>query len=169
MSRRLATRRRGSTALEFVLVGIPVMFVLFSLFEEARGMWTYQMLAYAIREGTRYCSVHGKGCASPNTCSVTIGQIATYIQTAGPLIDPISTLTLTPASGSATSGSITSLKTNTTVWPPSAANTPGQTVQLTINYPFQTILAVFWVGSGPPLNDDQTFHLKASSKQPIQY
>ena len=30
-------RERGSTALEFVLVGIPMMFILFSLFEAARG------------------------------------------------------------------------------------------------------------------------------------
>jgi hypothetical protein len=162
-------KRKGSTALEFVLVGIPVMFVLFSLFETARGMWTYQMLAYAIREGTRYAAMHGKGCASPNTCSVTVGQLASYIQTAGPLIDPISTLTFTPATGSAISGSITSLKTNSTTWPPSTANTPGQSVSISVSYPFQTVLAMFWVGQGPPLNDSQTFNLKASSTEPIQY
>ena len=54
--------------LEFVLVGIPLIFVILSIFEIARGMWTYQTLAFAVREGTRYAIMHGKGCASPNTC-----------------------------------------------------------------------------------------------------
>jgi Flp pilus assembly protein TadG len=169
MTSRSSAQRRGSTALEFVLVGIPVMFVLFSLFELARGMWTYQMLAYAIREGTRYTAMHGSGCASPNTCQVTVGQIATYIQTAGPLIDPVSTLTLTPAAGTATTGSITTLKTSTTVWPPSSANAPGNTIKISIRYPFRTILAMFWAGSGSPLNDSQTFNLGASSTQAVQF
>jgi hypothetical protein len=65
--------------LEFVLIGIPVIFVLISIFEIARGMWTYHTMAYAVREGVRYASVHGKGCASPNTCQVTIGQITSVI------------------------------------------------------------------------------------------
>jgi Flp pilus assembly protein TadG len=164
-----ANRRRGSTALEFVLVGIPMLFILFSLFEAARGMWTYQMLAYAIREGTRYASVHGKGCASPNTCQVTIGQLVTYIRTAGPLIDASSTVTFTPATGSVTSGTVTALSTNTAIWPPSTANTAGQTVQISIVYPFRTILAMFWAGAGQPLNDSQTFNLGASSAEPIQF
>jgi hypothetical protein len=162
-------RRRGSTALEFALVGIPIMFILFSLFEAARGMWTYQMLAYAIREGTRYAAMHGQGCASPNTCQVTVGTIASYIQTAGPLIDPSSTLTFTPASGTPISGSITTLKSNTTTWPPSGANAEGQTVKISIKYPFQTTLALFWAGAGPPLNDSQTFSLVASSAETIQF
>jgi Flp pilus assembly protein TadG len=66
--KRLLGGRKGSTALEFALVGIPLLFILFSLFEAARGMWTYQMMAYAVREGTRYAAMHGKGWASPNTC-----------------------------------------------------------------------------------------------------
>jgi hypothetical protein len=113
--------------------------------------------------------MHGKGCASPNTCSLTIGQIASYIQTAGPLISSASTLTFTPASGSATSGTISSLSSSSTVWPPSAANAVGQTVQISVSYPFRTILAVFWVGAGRPINDSQTFTLRASSAEPIQF
>ena len=66
-SRRNRTRR-GSSILEFVLVGIPIIFVLISLFEISRGMWTYHTMAYAVREGVCYATVHGKGCASPNTC-----------------------------------------------------------------------------------------------------
>jgi hypothetical protein len=38
-------------------------------------MWTYHTLAYAVKEGTRYASVHGKGCEAPNTCTKTVAQI----------------------------------------------------------------------------------------------
>ena len=162
-------RERGSTALEFVLVGIPMMFILFSLFEAARGMWTYQMLAYAVREGTRYASTKGKGCASPNTCQVKIKDLVSYVQTAGPLIDASSTMTFTPATGTAITGTISALSSNTTVWPPSGANVPGQTVKISVTYPFRTILAMFWAGAGAPLNDSQTFTLGASSAEPIQF
>ena len=157
--------RKGSTAVEFVLVGIPLLFILFSLFEAARGMWTYQMMAYAVREGTRYAAMHGKGCASPNTCQVTIGNIATYIQTAGPLINSGSTLTLTPASGTATSDTIANLKTNTTIWPPTSSYAPGQTVKLSITWGFRTIIPIFWSRSG----NATTFYLVATSAEPVQF
>ncbi len=156
--------------LEFTLVGIGIIFVFISFFEIARGMWTYQALAYAVREGTRYATVHGKNCDTPNTCRVTIGQITTVIKTAGPGLDPDqTTVTFTPASGTATSGTMTSLLTNSTAWPPSTAYTPGQNVQISMVYPFRTILAMFWVGAGRPLDDSQVFHLSASSTEAIQF
>ena len=46
-------RSRGATILEFSLVGIGLIFVILSFFEVSRGMWTYQTLAYAVREGER--------------------------------------------------------------------------------------------------------------------
>ncbi|HJT89801.1 MAG TPA: TadE family protein [Bryobacteraceae bacterium] len=156
--------------LEFTLVGIGIIFVFISFFEIARGLWTYQTLAYAVREGTRYATVHGKDCASPNTCQVTIGQITSVIKSAGPGLDPDqTTVTFTPANGSATSDTITNLLSNTTTWPPSTAYTPGQNVEISMVYPFRTILAMFWVGAGRPIKDSQVFHLAASSTEAIQY
>jgi Flp pilus assembly protein TadG len=167
---RKAVRQRGSSILEFTLVGIAMIFIIISFFEMARGMWTYQTLAYAVREGARYATVHGKDCASPNTCQVTIGQITGIIKSAGPGLDPnATTVTFTPASGSATSDTMTNLLTSTTTWPPSAANAIGQNVQIAVSYPFRTVLAIFWVGDGHPINDSQVFHLSASSTEPIQY
>jgi Flp pilus assembly protein TadG len=162
----MTRKERGSAILEFTLVGILLLFVLISTFEIARGMWTYHTLAYAVREGTRYAIMHGKGCASPNTCQVTVGQITALIESAGPGMDPNqTTLTLTPASGSATSDTIANLLSNTTKWPPSSANAPGQNVQISLDYPFQTFLATLWrPGSG-----SQVFHLAASSEEPIQH
>jgi Flp pilus assembly protein TadG len=167
---RSASNQRGSSILEFTLVGIAMIFIIISFFEMARGMWTYQTLAYAVREGARYVTVHGKDCAAPNTCQVTIGQITSVIKSAGVGLDPnATTLTFTPASGSATSDTITNLLASNTTWPPSAANGVGQNVKIAVNYPFRTVLAIFWVGDGRPINDSQVFHLSASSTEPVQY
>ena len=162
--------RKGAAMLEFTLVGIAMIFMLISFFEIARGMWTYHTLSYAVREGTRYASVHGKDCASPNTCQVTIGQITTAIKSAGPGLDPnTTTVTFTPANGAATSDTMTNLIANSTTWPPASANAVGQTVKIAVTYPFRTILAMFWVGDGRPISDSQVFNLSASSSELIQY
>jgi Flp pilus assembly protein TadG len=167
MARR---RQRGSTALEFVLVGIAMIFMLICLFEISRGLWAYHTLAYAVREGTRYAAMHGKGCSSsPNSCSVTIGNIITYMKNAGGGFDPDNTtLTFTPQSGSATSDTLTNLASSSTQFPPSSASAPGNTVQIASQYKFRTVLAMLWYGSGP-INDSRTFYLSASSKEPIQF
>jgi Flp pilus assembly protein TadG len=169
------TQSKGASILEFSLIGIGMIFVVLSFFEVARGMWTYQTLAYAVREGARYASVHGKDCAPPYTpspgCQVTVSQIASVIKTAGPGVDANNTtVTLTPASGTATSDTLANLIANygTTDWPPSGAYAPGQTVQVTATYPFRTFLAMFWMG-GHPVADSQVFTLGASSTETIQF
>ncbi len=170
MNTRRAASQKGSSLLEFTLVGIAMIFIIISFFEMARGMWTYQTLSYAVREGARYASVHGKDCAAPQTCQVTIGQITTVIKTAGAGLDPnATTVTFTPASGSATSDTIRNLLNSTATWPPTGANSTGQNVKISMKYPFRTVLAVFWVGAGQPLNDSQVFNLSASSTELIQY
>lgn len=167
----MTTRRRqaGSTMLEFVLIGISMIFMLICLFEISRGMWAYHTLAYAVREGTRYAAMHGKGCASPNTCSVTIDNIITYMKNSGGAFDPDNiTLTFTPEAGTATSDTITNLVGNTTVFPPAIANAPQNTIQISAQYKFKTILAMLWFGSRG-INDNRTFYFTASSTEPIQF
>jgi hypothetical protein len=61
---RARGRRRGNATIEFTLVGIPLLCVLISTFEMARGMWLYHTLAYAVKEGARYAAVRGQN--SPN-------------------------------------------------------------------------------------------------------
>src|SRR6266853_1898307 len=78
-------RQRGSAMIEFTLVGIPMIFLLISIFEMSRAMWNYHTLAFAIREGTRYAAVHGSGCSTDprNSCQATVAQVAQRIQDAG--------------------------------------------------------------------------------------
>jgi len=162
-------RQRGSSTLEFTLVGIPLIFVLASTFEMARGMWNYHTIAYAVKEGTRYASVHGVNCASsPNTCSVTIGQITQKIVDAGiGLPTDQLRLTFTSQSGS-TSCFASACLSNPTVWPPAPSNVVGSSIQISATYPFQSAISMFWPGAGPGVSFG-TVNFPASSREIIQF
>ena len=174
MTHSCRSERGGSTLMEFTLVGIPMIFVLFSAFEMARAMWTYHSLAYAVKEATRYASVHGASCTtSPNTCGVTIGRIATVLKNAGPALIPGQlTVTFTPSAGSATTGTLATLVTNNTAWPPaspSGANAIGQPVKISAKYPFRSAMSMFWPGAGGPQGALGLVYLPASSTDLIQF
>ena len=165
------SERGGTSLIEMTLVGIPMIFILISVFELSRGMWTYQSLAAAVKAGTRYTIVHGADCAiAPNACTVTVANIASQIQAAGPGLIPGSmTVTFTPASGTAISESLTSALSDTTTWPPSAgnANKVGQKITISAVYPFNSAIAMFWPGAGSvPFSP---VYMSAYSGQGIQF
>lgn len=173
MIHRKHRERGGSTLIEFTLVGIPMIFVLISTFEMGRGMWIYHSVAYAVKEATRYASVHGATCTtSPNTCGVTVGNIATVLKNSGPALIPSQlTVTFTPSAGDPINGTLASLLTNNTAWPPSSpagANAIGQKVTIAAKYPFRSAISMFWPGTaaqgGPGL-----VYLPASSTDRIQF
>ena len=74
-------KRLGQSLVEFTFVGIPIIFILISVFEVSRGMWIYQTLAHSVKNGTRYASVHGINCVSTsfnsNNCTVNMGPATT--------------------------------------------------------------------------------------------
>ena len=95
MTRQRMRRQRGSAMVEFATAGIASTLLLISTFQVAMIMWNYHTLAFAVHEATRYTAVRGVGCTKPgNTCSTTIGAIATKIKTLGiglPSATPIGT------------------------------------------------------------------------------
>jgi Flp pilus assembly protein TadG len=142
----LRRKRSGNATIEFVLVGIPLMFVLISTCEMARGMWIYHTLAYAVKEGARYTVTRGQN--SPNKIKLSV--ICTYIVQQGTgLIDKNLNLTFTSASGPlgpyAADCSVSGCSGNSQ-WPPDVDNQPGQTITITATYPFQSAIAMFWPG-----------------------
>jgi TadE-like protein len=156
--------------IEFTLVGIPMMFMLISIFEISRGMWNYHTLAFAVREGTRYATVHGSGCSSDplNSCQVTIGQVAQRIQDAGIGLDP-SQLTLTfTSSGNPVTCTLNACLGNSTTWPEAPKNTPGNVIAISGALPFQSALAMFWPGAGGGVSFP-TFNFVAGSTDIIQF
>lgn len=180
--------RRGQTMLEFTLVGIPLMFVLISIFEISRGMWMYHTMAFAVKDGVRFASVHGINCinttgsggSDPNTCATTIAVIAQKIRDAGVIFDPTqATLTFFPGDGGGTSttckmvggGGTDCPQLTTNAWPPSGAgdlNAMGKPIRIDVTAPFRSALAMFWPGSSP-IHNFGTFNLGASSTDYIQY
>jgi len=163
-------RQRGSAMIEFTLVGIPMIFVLVSVFEISRGMWNYHTLAYAVKEGTRYAIVHGSDCSSDpqNSCGVTVGQVAQRIQYAGIGLDPSQVQLTFTSSGNSITCNLNACLGNPTVWPEAPLNTPGSALTIGASLPFQSALAMFWPGAASGASFP-TFNLTAGSSDIIQF
>jgi TadE-like protein len=170
-------QRAGNSLLEFTLVGIPIIFVLISTFQMSFGMWLYHTLAFAVRQGTRYTIVHGANCSlNGNNYCVTISNVATVINNAAPGLNPNQmTVTLTPSQGSATTDTLANLMNSstysTTIWPPSSpagANAVGQPVKISVVYPFNSAISMFWPGTRP-IGPQGRIYLPASSTDLIQF
>jgi len=78
-------RQRGATTIEMTMAGIPLIFILISIFEISRGMWMYNTASTAVREGLRFASVHGFNCVHnapsvPNSCDVKANDIVAVIR-----------------------------------------------------------------------------------------
>lgn len=174
--------KKGSALLEMTLVGIPLIFVLISTVEMARGMWIYHTLAYAIKEGTRYTIVHGRNCDpavnTNNSCLVTVGQIAQVIQAAGVGLDPgLLQLDMQGLSGCGdTTGTLSALLANTTTFPTGTCNFSQSPITITGQYPFLSAISMFWPGAGRGMNFQNltcqgagTLCLPATSQEMIQF
>jgi hypothetical protein len=159
-----------------------MMILLISTVELARGMWTYNTLAHALRDATRYVIVHGNNCANiPNRCAVRIQDIARKIQFAGLGLDPASlqNIEFRSSTRTVTCATLSACLTDTTYWP---TNTPcvaspcpspdtGATrlfdLEIRAKYSYESILLVFWPGSHA--RQLGTFWLAATSKERIQF
>ncbi len=175
-------RRRGNTVIEFTLVGIPVIFLLVSIFEMSRGMWLYHTMASAVREGTRYAVAHGNSCnIYPNSCASRIKDIAGRIQryAVGLPAGKIENVTFISATRTVTCATLSdclgSTGSGATYWP---AGPPGTVIDLGGNrrvpieikaqYRFVSAIAMFWPGAGS-VPSFGTKVLPASSRDLIQY
>lgn len=166
-------RERGSSLLEFTLVGIPLVFILISTFEMCRVAWIYHTMAFAVKEATRFVIVKGRNCVeNGNTCGVPVRRIAAEVWMNGVGLDPdLLNLTLSTSggTGSAITGTLRALAGtctvdqssglvctggNTTPWPTlgttpaDPGSDPGQRITIRANYTFPTALAFFWPGAG---------------------
>jgi len=149
-------KNRGSAILEFCLTGILLLFVWISVEEMARGMWTYHTLQYAAKIAASYASVHGADCsAGSNSCTVSIGGIASVFQSAGiGLIPSQVAMTFTTDSGAVThcnlGGSTNPCSSQVSTWPPASNNDNqvGKIVWVRADYTFNSALYMFAPGNG---------------------
>lgn len=172
--------RRGNTVIEFTLIGLPLIFVLISIFEMARGMWLYTTLAHSVKEGVRYAIVKGNLCGTFPAClsTATVAGIAGQIRNAGTGLDPqdlqvtMRSVTPTPGglvvNGSVTCARLSDCLANNATWPPSPGNAPGvDRIEITATYPFRSMIVMFWPGAGGL--HFGTFRLPASSMESVQF
>lgn len=177
------TGRRGNAIVEFTLVGIPMIFVLVSIFEIARGMWVYDSLAHAVREGTRFAIVNGRGCAKIPGCPVTIADVVQRIRETGVGLSPdqleVTLRAIGPsAGGPVVLGTVTCSPLRACLsrsvqpgdrWPPDNANRPKvNAVAIQGTFPFRSAIAMFWPGAGRGMTFG-TVRLPASSMEVIQF
>jgi hypothetical protein len=151
-------------------VGIPLIFTLIMTFEISRGMWMYDTLAHAVKEGVRTAIVHGQNCVpNPptlnNNCTLTIANIASVIQNAGVGLDLNNTnLTFISAGTTNATCTLSGCANNVTTWPPSGANMVGTTIEIDITTPFRSALAGFWPGSKPVSFSVTTFAANSTDR-----
>jgi hypothetical protein len=173
MHNRRRSLSRGTSLLEFTLVGIPLIFILIGTFEMSRGMWSYHTLAFAVKSAARYAAVHGQTCSkAPNACTVTISQISSRLRWSGPgLPDESVTLKFTDANGSTTTCLLQDCIANfgSSAWPPQSANAPGQDVRISGVVPFSSTMLMFWPGAGRAVGGARVVGLSADSREVIQY
>ena len=181
---RNPNRERGSQTLEFTMIGIPLIFVLFSIANMSFAMLTLHTMQEAVEQGGRYVVTRGSTCSSgTNTCSATVSQIASRVASsaAGVSASKLS-ITLIPASGSANQISCSPLSSclancsdgcngsRATVWPPSANgdNTPGKDFIITGDCTVTSPIFMFWPGvAGSEKMTTTSFH--AYSRQRLMF
>lgn len=138
---------RGSNMIEFVLVGIPMLFVILAIAQVSLGMFTYHTLANAIEVGARSASVQAGTVGGPS------GVAQTIIDNAPGLIPTRLTLTFSGTVGGTATAVATCVAAtcvssySSTAFPPGSAFTDTLTVLGT--YPFATPFAMFWPSVGP--------------------
>jgi Flp pilus assembly protein TadG len=168
--------RRGSAMLEFTLIGIPMMFVWISIIQMSMGMWQYHTLQEATKATGAYLAVHGSTCSTqPNNCAITISNAATLFHNLA-FGMPSTSVNVTFSAvasdhvtvASSVSCRLDSCLTNTTAWPPTGNNTPGQDIAVKAVYQLHAPLAMFVPGAGAP-QQSGVFYLPGYTHQTILF
>jgi Flp pilus assembly protein TadG len=107
---------KGATLLEFAFVSILFMMLTAGMMELARGVWVYNSVSHAAREGCRYAIVNG----GDSGHAVTAQQVSDYVMTRIPF-----------------GGAVVS-----TTWA-DATKTPGTIVTVKVDFAFSPVISFF--------------------------
>jgi Flp pilus assembly protein TadG len=118
---------RGQSAVEFGMVALAFMLLVFGVISVARAIYAYNTVCYAASTAIRYASLNGASSSSPATSSSV--QSLVYN-----LANGLDASSACPAS---TAGAICA----STSWSPN--NSAGGTVTVTVVYDFQPLSTLF--------------------------
>ena len=115
--------------MEFSLVAVMTVIMLLFVVEMGRALLVYTTVANAARAGVRYATVHGS----------TVGAAAN--DASGPGSNPAQVLTVVKNFASA--GALTTSRLVINVTYPGGSNAPGQSVNITVVYPYDPLTTYF--------------------------
>jgi Flp pilus assembly protein TadG len=115
---RRSRARAGQSAVEFALVAVVALTLIFGVIQAGLLIYAYSFVSYAARSAVRYAMVHGSSSASP----ATNASVQSYVQS---LAIALNTASLTV----------------TTTWSPN--EDPGSTVTVKVNYTYDSMLPFF--------------------------
>jgi Flp pilus assembly protein TadG len=176
-------REGGNQIVEFTMIGIPLLFILFGVANMSFAMLTLHTIQEACEQGARYVVTHGSTCSSGgNTCGITVGNVASVVAAASAGVNPrqlIVTLTVCaagvntcPASGGVNQVScspLSSCLSNSTAWPSSSNNTAGSyDVIVSADCTVASPIFMYWPAGGQTVKTpSSTFH--AYSRQLLMF
>lgn len=124
--------RRGQSLVEFALISLMVVMLLFGVVEMSRLVLVYTTIANAARVGVRYAIVHG----SNNSASLSAVQ--------GVVNGYLSAATVYTANATVNVCYATSLSTYTSCTSSSGSpGVPGTAVTVSVSYPYNPITSYF--------------------------
>jgi Flp pilus assembly protein TadG len=160
-------RRSGQSLVEFTLMGIPMVFVTISVIYVSIGMWQFFSLAYAAENTARYVSVHGATCGSPNSCQITVGNVATFFATQAIALDTSKVIVkMKDGSGTTTCNPVSTCNSTATTFPSTSYNSVGSDITITATYGVKSPLAMFWP---PDVDWAHDYTVGAQSRQRIMF
>ena len=169
---RRRNEQRGSAMVEFALTGVPLIFIWIGIFWMSFGMWEFHTLQYASKMANSYVAVHGANYVTAAGSSIQVKNIATVLANNAVGIVPSSvTLTLTAGTGGSQipySCRLDTCKSDSTTWPPTAANAVGTNIQLKAAFTFISAFAM-WTPTHGANSFSNSYNLAGYSEQQILF
>jgi Flp pilus assembly protein TadG len=124
-------QRSGQSLVEFSLTALMTSITMLFVLEIGRMLLVYTAIADAAREGVRYAIVHGSSRATGSANN----------DASGPSSNP--TQVVTVVDNFAGTGPITVSRLIVSVTYPGSSNAPGQTVNVSVIYPYDPLVTYF--------------------------
>lgn len=125
------TGRRGQGLVEFSVIAVMTVILLLFVAETGRMLLVYATVANAARAGVRYATVHGNSRATGSTVD----------DASGPGANPSQVVTVVKDFAGAGLLTLSLLVINVTY--PGGSNAPGQSVNITVVYPYNPLTTYF--------------------------
>lgn len=143
---------RGTSAVEFALVAPAFLLLIFGVLDFGFGIWTYNNVAEAAREGARYAIVRGDGATIGEVAPPALGtpETGTCDNTAGkPVVNVVCgfALSLDPSKLTVTVDWTCNADTDLCANDPDSGNHTGQLMKVTATYQYSSFVLQTLIGS----------------------